>query len=79
MSPSPPRFEIAALWITVATALVLGLAGCAAKLGPTPSSPPLEAAPYVGVFTGEYVDGKPLYRFPPILVIGKRIRVPPDI
>ena len=77
-SPSR-RAEIAAIGVVVATALVLGLAGCAAKLGPKPSSSPAEAVPYVGVFTGEFVDGRPLYRFPPILVIGSRIKVAPDI
>jgi hypothetical protein len=74
-----PRPEISAIWVVVATALVLGLAGCAAELGHKPSSSPLEAAPYVGVFTGEFVDGRPLYRFPPILVIGSRYNVGPDI
>lgn len=73
-----PRSEIAALSIAVAIAFVMGLAGCAAELGPKPSSSPLEAAPYVGVFTGEFVDGKPLYRFPSILVIGSRSSVAPD-
>lgn len=58
--------------------LVLGLAGCAAAPDSKPSNSPVEAAPYVGVFTGEFVDGRPLYRFPPILVIGSRIRVAPD-
>jgi hypothetical protein len=66
------------LWVAIATALVLGLAGCAAELGHKPSSPPSEAAPFVGVFTGEFVDGRPLYRFPPIFVIGSRYRVRPD-
>ena len=65
------RGDVAAGTVAVATALLLGLAGCAAELGPKPSSSPLEAAPYVGVFTGEFVDGMPLYRFPPILVVGK--------
>jgi hypothetical protein len=31
--------------------------------------------PYVGLFTGEYVDGKPLYRFPSINVVGSRSTV----
>jgi len=61
------------------TVLVLGLAGCAAEPGPKPSSSASEAAPYVGVFTGEFVDGKPLYRFPPIYVIGSRSSFGPDI
>lgn len=77
MSPSP-RSEIAILWVVVLTALVLGLSACAAEPGPKPGSSPVQTASYVGVFTGEFVDGKPLYRFPPILVIGSRIRVEPD-
>jgi len=69
-----PRYEIVVARVVVATALVLGLAGCAGgELRSKPSSSPLEAAPYVGVFTGEFVDGRPLYRFPPILVIGSRM------
>jgi hypothetical protein len=69
----------AGAWIAVATFLVLELAGCAAELGPKPSSSAWEDAPYVGVFTGEFVDGKPLYRFPPMHVIGLRSSVGPDM
>ncbi len=58
--------------IVVATLLVLGLAGCAGAPNDRPGNPEAESAPYVGVFTGEYVDGKPLYRFPPIHVVGSR-------
>ena len=59
------RFACAAL-------LVVGLAGCATESTPRPGSPSIEPAPYVGVFTGEFVDGKPLYRFPTIEVVGLR-------
>ena len=52
--------------------LIVGLAGCASELTPRPNRPPADAAPYVGVFTGEFVDGKPLYRFPTIEVVGSR-------
>lgn len=52
--------------------LVVGLAGCASEPTPRPDGPPPGAAPYVGVFTGELVDGKPLYRFPAIEVVGSR-------
>ena len=52
--------------------LVVGLAGCASEPTPRPDGPPAGAAPYVGVFTGELVDGKPLYRFPAIEVVGSR-------
>jgi hypothetical protein len=52
--------------------LIGALAGCASELTPRPNLPPADAAPYVGVFTGELVDGKPLYRFPTIEVVGSR-------
>ncbi len=73
------RLDIAGIGIAVATVLMLGLAGCAGELGSKPSSSAPEAAPYVGVFTGEFVDGKPVYRFPPLVVVGSRSSVGPDI
>jgi hypothetical protein len=57
--------------------LIVGLAGCASELTPRPSRPPADAAPYVGVFTGEFVEGKPLYRFPTIEVVGSRSSIGP--
>ena len=43
--------------------LAFALAGCAT----------LDARPpYVGVFTGEIVDGRPLVRFPTIEVVARR-------
>jgi len=66
--------------IAVATllALALGLAGCAADLGGRSSNSGDENGPNVGVFTGEYVDGKPLYRFPAIYIVGLRSSVGSD-
>jgi hypothetical protein len=61
--------------IAIATLLVLALAGCAAELRGRPDSSAVEDAPNVGVFTGDYVDGKPLFRFPPIHIVGSRIGV----
>ena len=61
--------------IAIATLLVLALAGCAAELRGRPGSSAMEDAANVGVFTGEYVDGKPLFRFPPIYIVGSRIGV----
>jgi hypothetical protein len=66
-----PRFDAHPLVATVAI-LIVGLAGCASELTSRPNSLPADAAPYVGVFTGEFVDGKPLYRFPTIEVVGSR-------
>ncbi len=66
-----PHFErpdSSAVFAVVALVIV-GLAGCATELTPSPGN---SAAPYVGVFTGEYVDGKPLYRLPTIEVVGLR-------
>jgi hypothetical protein len=59
--------------IAIATLLLaIGLAGCAAELRGRPDNSADDGTPYVGVFTGEYVDGKPLYRLPPIHVVGSR-------
>ena len=60
------RLRTAAVLALVAVAL----AGCASMPG--------AIAPYEGVFTGEYVDGVPLYRFPTIEVIGSRRSVDPS-
>jgi hypothetical protein len=60
-----------------AALLIVGLAGCATELTPRPGIRSTEAAPYVGVFTGELVDGKPLYRFPTIEVVGSRSSAAP--
>ena len=47
----------------VAALLIVVIAGCA-----TTST----QGTYVGVFTGEFVDGRPLYRLPTIEVVGSR-------
>lgn len=62
--------------VTVAL-LIAALAGCASQLTPKPADPRTHAAPYVGVFTGEFVEGKPLYRFPTIEVVGSRSSIGP--
>jgi hypothetical protein len=57
---------------TLAALVGLALAGCASVPGDAPSPSPPATAPYVGIFTGRFVDGKPLYRFPTIEVTGSR-------
>jgi len=52
-------------------AFALGIAGCA--------SAPTATTAYVGEFTGEFVDGVPLYRFPAIEVVGTRRSVDMDM
>jgi hypothetical protein len=52
--------------------LIAGLAGCAPDSMTSGDRSPANAAPYVGVFTGDFIDGKPLYRLPAIEVIGFR-------
>ncbi len=52
-------------------AFALGIAGCA--------SAPTATTAYVGEFTGELVDGVPLYRFPAIEVVGTRRSVDKDM
>ena len=54
--------------LALAALFAVGLAGCAAAPMNSSSGP----GAYVGVFTGEFVDGKPLYRFPTIEVVGSR-------
>jgi hypothetical protein len=70
------RTDARTAFATVAL-LMAGLTGCASELTPRPSHPPADAAPYVGVFTGEFVDGKPVYRFPTIEVVGSRTSIGP--
>ena len=70
------RTDARTAFATVAL-LIVGLVGCASELTPRPNRPPADAAPYVGVFTGEFVDGKPLYRFPTIEVVGSRSSIGP--
>ena len=72
-----PRPGLSCASTLAATVLVLGLSGCAA-VGPQPGRSASEASPYVGVFTGEFVDGKPLYRFPAIHVVGARSGAGPE-
>ena len=80
MHPRNPHVEHrtdARTALAMAALLLVGLAGCASELTPRPDVPPAGAAPYVGVFTGELVDGKPLYRFPTIEVVGSRSSIGP--
>jgi hypothetical protein len=70
------RFRARTLFAAVSL-VIAGLAGCASVPTPEPSGSPVAPAPYIGVFTGEFVDGKPLYRFPPIEVVGSRSSLGP--
>ena len=65
------RTDVLGAFATAAL-LIIGLGGCAAELTSRSTRPPTDAAAYVGVFTGEFVDGRPLYRFPTIEVLGSR-------
>jgi hypothetical protein len=55
--------------------VALGIAGCAAGSSAGREGAADERVPYVGVLTGEYVDGIPLVRFPTINVVGSRSSV----
>lgn len=78
MQPIKPRLERpnARAWFAIVAILMFELAGCATTSNP--GSPPKDVAPYVGAFTGSFVDGKPLYRFPTIEVVGTRSSAAPD-
>jgi hypothetical protein len=69
------RFDVRAVF-AVAAPLIAALAGCAAGPAPRPD-PSTGASPFVGVFTGDFVDGKPFYRFPTIEVVGSRRSIAP--
>ncbi|HQR12515.1 MAG TPA: hypothetical protein PLW68_14415 [Casimicrobiaceae bacterium] len=58
--------------IAIAASFVLGLAGCAAGFNGSYGGSAQQDSVIVGVFTGEYVDGKPLFRLPAIQVVGSR-------
>src|SRR4051812_37324228 len=56
----------------IVTLLAIAFSGCAVEIGARASDSAGPALPYAGFFTGQYVEGKPLYRFPPIYVVGSR-------
>ena len=51
----------------LAVAIAIGLSACASV-----GDPSAGRRSYVGVFTGDFVDGLPLYRLPSITVVGTR-------
>ena len=61
----------------IVAVVMIALAGCATGLLPHSDRASTEA-PYVGVFTGRFVDGRPVYRFPTIVVLGSRSSVIDD-
>jgi len=79
MDPCKLRLERAGARALLGIVILLaaGLGGCATDPTSRSGMPSTEAAPYAGVFTGEFVDGKPLYRFPTIEVVGTRSSVAP--
>jgi len=56
-----------AAYLSIALAVAAGLSGCA-SVGHSSADRPS----YVGVFTGSFIDGLPLYRLPSITVVGRR-------
>ena len=72
-SPSPQVAQSAHARAALALGalLIAGLAGCASDLSSPLNYRSADAEAY-GVFTGEFVDGLPLYRFQTIVVIGSR-------
>jgi hypothetical protein len=64
------RGTCARLLIAMAASIAVSLSGCATNGQVADVHRATE--PYVGVFTGRLVDGLPLYRLPPIDVVGSR-------
>jgi hypothetical protein len=60
-------------YLYVALAIAVVLCGCA-SVGDSSA----DRRSYVGVFTGDFVDGLPLYRLPSITVVGRRAAVAAD-
>jgi uncharacterized protein YjiS (DUF1127 family) len=58
------------LMVTLMATATLGAAGQAADSRPTRRAP--AQAELLGDFTGEYVDGTPIYRLPPVIVVASR-------
>jgi uncharacterized protein YjiS (DUF1127 family) len=58
------------LVVALIATVALGAAAEAADL--RPASKASAKAPVFGVFTGEYVNGAPVYRLPPVIVVGTR-------
>ena len=74
----PPRdIGAACARFAIVVFLVAGLAACATNVSRIDRS--TEPAPYVGVFTGQYVDGKPLFLLPSIEVVGSRRSASSDL
>jgi hypothetical protein len=56
--------------VALIATVTLGAAAEAADL--QPASNASVKAPVAGVFTGEYVNGTPVYRLPPVIVVANR-------
>lgn len=65
-----PRLAIPLLAATLITAATLGWAG--ETIGGQTSANPTVQAQWVGVFTGEFANGVPVYRLPPVTVSANR-------
>jgi hypothetical protein len=63
------RRPSACLAMAVAISIAASLSGCANGGSPGDMH---RATEYVGAFTGRFVDGLPLYRLPPVHVVGTR-------
>jgi hypothetical protein len=70
------RRTCARVLIAMAASIAMALSGCASN-GQVADMPRATES-YVGVFTGRFVDGLPLYRLPPIDVVGSRRSVDGD-
>jgi hypothetical protein len=64
VNPGGATLGVVATRLALAAFIALAVAACA--------SAPSSGKAYVGVFTGEFVDGLPLYRLPAIEVVGSR-------
>jgi uncharacterized protein YjiS (DUF1127 family) len=66
----PAQLSTPPVVVALIATVALGAAAEAADL--QPASNASVKAPVAGVFTGEYVNGTPVYRLPPVIVVANR-------
>jgi hypothetical protein len=68
-----PRLGLAVTVLAaIAAAFVIAGSFWQSGIAAPESAPAARAAPAVGVFTGEYADGLPVYRLPSVRVVARR-------
>jgi uncharacterized protein YjiS (DUF1127 family) len=64
--------QLSTLLLVVALIATVALGAAAEAADLRPASKASANAPVIGLFTGEYVNGAPVYRLPPVIVVATR-------